>query len=272
MEQILDLCDPQLIFKKADRQNYTCAGCHSIAYDAKVLVCDATYHEEDPTLYCGRCANTMTENNQCVFNNHPDPLFIDAKMVQRRVRQMKVLCVHSKLYQSRLKSHEPGEHVPANDVYDTIDGEVKYNDERPLVLQPHNEDVAIDCKWRGKYMALQNHINNECLYKPIPCPFDECRSNKKDRICKVTRTAHLQRNVPYHLDLLNQRTKVMHACVDQLMQNVDELKLSVANHEAKWDEAMDSRRREPRRDCFWWLVFFLSSIVGCVSYIIVLGS
>eukprot|EP01084_Bolivina_argentea_P304909 526680_1 len=90
---------------------------------------------------------------------------------------------------------------PGNHIQDTI-GENEFDEKHEIVSYDHdNNDVYGGCDWYGPNDSLDNHIKNECQYKPIKCEFEDCKSNKNSncQICQATKLIHENNSNVHHL-------------------------------------------------------------------------
>eukprot|EP01084_Bolivina_argentea_P304910 526682_1 len=110
---------------------------------------------------------------------------------------------------------------PGNHIQDTI-GENEFDEKHEIVSYDHdNNDVYGGCDWYGPNDSLDNHIKNECQYKPIKCEFEDCKSNKNSncQICQATKLIHENNSNVHHLNLLNQRVTSMPHVSNQYTDN-----------------------------------------------------
>lgn len=87
MSANVKLFEIQLLSHDADKQRYACGYCGKLAADPKGLRCDEQYHEQTPSLYCGKCAVLIKNKNKCPVNQHSNPIFSDEKLLKAQIQK-----------------------------------------------------------------------------------------------------------------------------------------------------------------------------------------
>ena len=134
------------------------------------------------------------------------------KFIRNAINNLIVTCPYSIRKDSQSIDHED-ENFNSNDdsLMDSIESLHRE-------ISTEGDAPQINCNWKGKLSALDDHVNHECLHKPyIECPFG-CHKTRK----QITRV-HFEENQTQHINKLLSMVQTLTSQLSQCQNKVYKL-------------------------------------------------